>query len=166
MTAPIIRDATTADADAIVALNAAVVQWTSPMGRARLAELATVASYFRVATLDGVVAGFLLGMDQASAYRNDNFAWFNARYDTFLYIDRIVVGSAFGRRGVAQALYADAFHQARRAGATAAVCEYTWAPRNEVSARFHARMGFREVGHRTLGEGPKVVSMQHLSLAP
>ena len=43
-------------------------------------------------------------------------------------------------------------------------CEFDIDPPNPVSAHFHARQGFREIGRRQL-DGGKTVSMQILDVA-
>ena len=58
----ILRDATAADADRILALNDAEVAQTSAMDRARLDELAALACRVTVAESDGRVIAFLLAM--------------------------------------------------------------------------------------------------------
>ena len=86
-----IRDTATGDFLQIVALNAAAVQHTSAMDVPRLQNLDALATYHKVILVDGAVAGFLLAMRDNTPYPNDNYAYFAARYGTFLYIDRIVI---------------------------------------------------------------------------
>jgi len=56
MTPIAIRNAEASNFDTIVALNAAEVQHTSAMDRARLVELDALACYHKVACVDGTVA--------------------------------------------------------------------------------------------------------------
>jgi len=42
----------------------------------------------------------------------------------------------------------------------AAACDFEIEPPNPVSARFHARFGFREVGQQRVAGGTKAVSLQ------
>lgn len=160
-----IRDATTADHGAILALNTAAVVHTSAMDDARLRELNVLADYHRVATVDGEVAAFLLAMPEACGYANANFDWFAARFPAFAYIDRIVVGEPFHGLGIGPRLYADLFEHARARGAPVVCCEYNIVPPNEPSRRFHDRLGFREAGRQWLDGGAKQVSMQVCDLA-
>ncbi len=160
----ILRDATAADADRILALNAAEVMQTSAMDRARLETLATLACRFTVAETDGGVLAFLLAMDHAAAYRNDNFRWFAARYPRFAYVDRIVVDAAAAGMGIGGRLYADLFAHARERGLERIVCEYNLDPPNPASQAFHDRFGFVEVGQQRVAGGSKLVSLQALEL--
>ena len=155
-----IRDANEMDFVAVVALNAAEVQHTSPMDEARLRQLDGLSSYHKVATVDGAVAAFLLVMQDGCGYANENFEWFAARYDTFLYVDRIVVGSDFHGLRLGTLLYQDLFEHARARGIATVACEYNLVPPNEPSRRFHDKFGFHEVGSQWLGGGAKQVSLQ------
>ena len=166
MAAVILRDATAADADRILALNDAEVVQTSVMGRARLDELAALACRFTVADVDGRVIAFLLAMDHAADYDNDNFRWFAARYPRFAYVDRIVVDAAAAGMGVGGRLYRDLFVHARERSLERVVCEYNLDPPNPASKAFHDRFGFVEVGQQRVAGNTKLVSLQQLILAP
>jgi predicted GNAT superfamily acetyltransferase len=160
VTEVVLRPATAGDFERIVELNAGEVVQTSAMDLARLRLLAALAAYHKVAEVDGRIAAFLLAMDHAAAYDNDNFRWFAARYPRFLYIDRIVVDAGHAGLGIGSRLYRDLFEHARHADIGTVVCEYNLEPPNPASAAFHARFGFGEVGARRLADGSKRVSMQ------
>jgi predicted GNAT superfamily acetyltransferase len=164
MTEIAVRNATAADFDAIVVLNASEVEHTSPMDLARLRLLDTLAGYHKVATVDGQVAGFLLAMREGRDYINANFAWFSSRYDSFIYVDRIVVGAQHRDLKLGTLLYRDIFACARRMGARSIACEYNLVPPNEPSRRFHDKFAFRQVGTQWLGDGSKQVSLQLATL--
>ena len=155
-----IRDATADDFPRIVAINAAEVQHTSAMDLARLQILHDAACWHRVAIVDGEVAAFLLVFRDGAVYPNPNFDWFAARYQSFAYVDRVVVNAAYGGRGIGSLLYRDLFDYARRIGAAVVTCEFNVVPPNQASARFHARWGFAEVGRQWLDDGRKQVSLQ------
>ena len=161
----LIRDASEADYDAIVALNAAEVRHTSPMEADRLRQLTALSAYHRVATLDGRVVAFLLAMRAGADYRNDNFGWFATRYPDFLYVDRIVVDAAAQGHGLGSRLYADLFAFARTQGIPRVTCEFNVVPPNEPSRLFHARHGFVEAGRQWLDKDRKQVSMQVAELS-
>ncbi|MGN6520679.1 MAG: GNAT family N-acetyltransferase [Dokdonella sp.] len=158
----LLRDTRPGDHDAIVALNAAEVRHTSAMDGARLGVLAALAARHRVAVVDGEVAAFLLAMREGAAYRNDNYAWFAARYARFCYVDRIVVGARWQGRRLGSLLYEDLFAWARAHAIPLVACEFNRVPPNEPSRAFHARHGFVEAGRQWLGG--KQVSMQVAAL--
>ena len=166
MTEAVLRAAAAGDFARIVELNAAEVAQTSAMDLARLRLLAALAAYHKVAEVDGRIVAFLLAMDDAAAYDNDNFRWFAARYPRFLYIDRIVVDAGHAGLGIGRRLYHDLFEHARYAGIGTLVCEYNLQPPNPASAAFHARFGFVEIGARRLADGSKRVSMQAADVPP
>lgn len=155
----LLRDATPDDAPAILALNQAFVAVLSPLDAARLAHLAGQAALYRVAEQEGRIAAFLLAMREGADYDSPNYRWFAERYPRFLYVDRIVVAAEAQGRGVGELLYGDALRHAASGGAPVLTCEFDIAPPNPASARFHARLGFREVGRQVLGAG-KEVSLQ------
>ncbi len=162
----LLRAAGPGDFPRIVALNAAEVAQTSAMDLQRLRLLDALAACHRVAEVGGNVVAFLLAMDHAAAYDNDNFRWFSARYPRFVYVDRIVVDAGHAGLGIGGRLYRELFDHARRAGIGTVVCEYNLDPPNPASAAFHARMGFREVGTRRTADGSKRVSMQAADVPP
>ncbi|MGA9795484.1 MAG: GNAT family N-acetyltransferase [Rhizomicrobium sp.] len=141
-----IRDVVRADWPSILSLNAESVHFLSPMDEALLEKFANAASYLRVIAEGGAIAGFLMAFRKGDAYDGTNFAWFSARYDDFLYVDRVVVAPAFRGRKLADVFYDDLETFARGTGVSRLTCEVNVAPPNPVSLRFHARRGFREVG--------------------
>lgn len=159
-----LRDATPADFPAILALNHTFVAVLSPLDEARLIHLHEQAAQHRVIDRDGEVIAFLLTLREGAAYDSPNYRWFAARYRQFLYVDRIVVSASAQGTGAGRALYRDAFRHASEQGLPVLVCEFDTVPPNPASARFHAALGFREVGTQTL-EGGKQVSLQALEIA-
>jgi len=160
-----IRDATPADHDAILALNLESEALMSPMDGARLRELAAMAAYLRVCEDAGGVTAFLLAFSDGAGYDSPNYRWFAARFDRFLYVDRIAVSTGRQGRGLGPALYSDLFDFARGRQLPRVVCEYYSVPLNLPSQRFHERAGFREIGSQWLANG-KQVSFQEALLAP
>lgn len=161
-----IRDALPTDFAQILALNEESVQVLSPLSLERLAQLHRQAAYHRVLIDRDRVAAFLFAFREAAQYDSPNYRWFNDRFPTFLYIDRIVVAQADRGRGIGRRLYADLFAFATHAHAGLVTCEFDIDPPNEPSRRFHQRFGFKEVGTQWLGANTKQVSLQAVSLPP
>ena len=86
-----LRTAVAEDFDAILALNEEAVAALSPLTFERLSALHSQAALRRVVEGDGAVVAFLLGLRESADYDSPNFQWFVARYERFLYVDRIVV---------------------------------------------------------------------------
>lgn len=99
----------------------------------------------------------LIALDQDATYANPNFHWFRQRYDSFVYIDRVIVADAARGQGLARRLYEDLFAQARQAGHDRIVCEVNLTPPNPASDAFHGAMGFAAVGQALIHGGTKEV---------
>lgn len=154
----ILRDVTQDDWPAILALNEESVHFLSPMDEVCLTQLAQAANYLRVIEQDDAIAAFLLGFCKGADYDSPNFLWFDARFDDFLYVDRVAVAEQFRGRKMADLLYEDFEDCARGFGIARITCEVNIEPPNPVSLRFHARRGFREVGRQPYGDA-KIVSL-------
>lgn len=155
-----IRTVVESDLEDILRLNDAQVQQTSPMDLDRLLGLVRMSAYCKVASLEGQIAAFLIGLREGAPYENDNYRWFSARFPSFLYVDRIVVGSEFSGRRIGSRLYDDLFAFTRSKGIGVVVCEYNIVPPNPASRAFHDKFGFRELGTQWVAGGTKQVSLQ------
>ena len=159
-----IRDAVEADFAAIVALNLESERYLSAMDMQRFRKLHSQCASCRVAHDEGAIAAFLLAFREGSAYDSENYRWFDKRYPSFLYVDRVVVGASNQGKGWGAALYDDLFDIARAKGVERITCEFDVQPPNEISRRFHARFGFQEVGAKGVTYGDKRVSLQEVLL--
>ena len=155
-----IRDMVESDFEAIVALNDREVQHTSPMDVNRLRLLVALSSYCKVATVENQTVAFLIALRDSAPYENDNYRWFSARFPTFIYVDRIVVDTAFSGRGLGGQLYRDLFEFVRTERVATVTCEYNIDPPNPASKAFHDKFAFREVGTQRVANGSKRVSLQ------
>ena len=156
----LIREARASDLQSIVSINAAEEEKTSRIDLARITQLDSWSTYHRVVIKEDQVAGFLLVMSSASGYDGANFRWFVDRYKSFLYVDRIVIDPAYAGMGVGTALYLDLIEFAKAQGHVALCCEINILPPNPISHSFHARFGFKEVGHSNEADAQKAVSYQ------
>ena len=89
--------------------------------------------------------GFVLCLLPGTRYGSLNYAWFNERYDDFLYVDRIAIGAAARNRSAGTALYQRVLADAAERGWPVAA-EVSLKPPNLGSERFHRRHGFAPVG--------------------
>jgi len=159
----LLRHALPDDMPAILDLNERFVAVLSPLDPERWARLHAQAAQHLVVEIDGRVQAFLLTLREGADYGSPNYRWFVTRCPRFLYIDRIVVAGEAHGRGLGRALYREAHRHARERDVPVLACEFDVVPPNPASARFHARLGFVEVGRQTL-EGGKQVSMQTLDV--
>ncbi|GAM98919.1 acetyltransferase of GNAT family [alpha proteobacterium U9-1i] len=147
-----IRALERSDFDWVLALSAENELETSHLDEAALDALVRESVCARVADRDAYLIAFAPG----AAYASPNYLWFEARYQGFVYVDRIVVSAHARGQGVARALYEDLFAAARVFGAPRVVCEVNSDPPNPGSDAFHARMNFVEVGAARLENGKSV----------
>jgi|SRR6185369_2955127 len=155
-----IRDARPDDFPEILALNAESVHFLSPLDAMRLRHLHAQAAYHRVVEREGKIAAFLLAFREGVDYDSLNYRWFAQNFPRFLYIDRIVVAGSARGLGFGAQLYDDILAFAAATNAARLTAEFDIEPPNPVSAAFHQRYGFREVGTQWLGGGKKQVSLQ------
>jgi uncharacterized protein len=156
-----VRVVADSDLDAVLELNNAAVPAVTSLVRADLDWFASVAHTFLVAeTPEQTLAGFLIGLHGPGvAYPSPNYEWFSARYQRFIYVDRVVVAEAERGRGTGQLLY-DSFRDAGRAeGHDLLLAEVNIKPHNQVSLKFHDRYGFSPVGEQDTEGGSKRVVM-------
>ena len=153
-----IRDVRADDTAAVLAINNAAVPNVNELTVAQLERFRREADYFRVATREGRVAGFLIALLPHTDYDSPNFVWFRQHYDHFVYIDRVVVAADFRGLGVGNVFYADVQSYAEQR-APLLTCEVNLTPRNDVSLLFHGAHGFHEVGQQRTEDGAKRVSL-------
>ena len=151
-----IRDVREHDLDAVLALNNEAGTGILATDRSRLRHLYEIAHYFRVAEQDGRILGFLIAMRPDAEYSSPNFRWFQAHYESFVYIDRIVIASESRGHGLGRIFYCDVQSYAE-VRVPLLTCEVFLEPRDDQTVLFHGTMGFQEVGQQKMGKtGPKV----------
>jgi uncharacterized protein len=138
----------------LLALNNNSATETSLLDGGKLARMIERA---RVATVIAPHAAFLLAFDQEADYDSPNFIWFRERFDSFLYVDRVIVADACRRLGLGALLYRDLFRRAAQLGHRRIACEVNSRPPNPASDAFHAKLGFAEVGRTAARDGSKSV---------
>ncbi|HEX3897188.1 MAG TPA: GNAT family N-acetyltransferase [Rudaea sp.] len=144
-----IRDVHEHEMDSVLALNNAAGTTILPMDKAKLLALNAQAAYFRVALVDGNIAGFLIALREDADYGSPNFLWFRDNYPKFLYIDRIVIARPYQGLGLGRIFYADVTSYAE-VRVPLLACEVFLEPRDDVSVLFHGTYGFQEVGQQMM----------------
>lgn len=89
--------------------------------------------------------GFVICLPPKTKYGSLNYAWFNQRYDDFLYVDRIAVSTKHRNRKIGTLLYEKVIKYAQEQNRPV-VAEVSLKPPNPKSMRFHGRHDFNEVG--------------------
>lgn len=159
----VIRDVREHELDSVLALNNAVGRSILALDSARIHWFFAHASYFRVAEVDGVIAGFLMAMRETAAYSSPNFLWFRERYPEFIYIDRIVIAEPYRGLGLGRIFYSDVTSYAE-VRVPLLTCEVFLEPRDDVAVLFHGTYGFNEVGQHVMPGVERPVSLLAKSL--
>lgn len=150
-----IQDLRMSEPSAMLLLNNAHAKETSHLDEVALTAL--LATSFYALGIDQGAGALLIALDQDAAYQNPNFQWFKDRYQSFVYIDRVIVAPAARGQGIAAKLYRDLFTEAVQAGHLRVVCEINIDPPNPASEAFHKSMGFLAIGEATIHNGTKTV---------
>ena len=129
---------------------------TGQVTQDEMAKLLDLAEVSLGAYQDGKLAGFVLCLLPKTEYGSLNYAWFNQRYDQFIYVDRIAVAKDSRNSGIGTLLYQQVFDYATQHNIPV-TAEVSLKPSNEGSDRFHLRHGFVTVG--VLDHGDKAVTM-------
>lgn len=154
----VIRDVREHELDSVLALNNAAGAAILPLDAARVRFFYEQAEYFRVAEVDGLIAGFLIALSQDAPHDSPNFLWFRQRYDQYIYIDRIVVASSRRGAGLGRVFYADlqSFAEVR---SPRIACEVFLEQGNDVALVFHGTFGFNEAGRQIMPGVERHVSL-------
>ena len=89
--------------------------------------------------------GFVICMPPGTQYASLNYSWFNERYDSFVYVDRIAVREQHRNKNIGTLLYDFVVEAGMNVNAPIAA-EVSLKPPNPGSMRFHSRFNFEEVG--------------------
>lgn len=158
-----VREVVAGDYTVILALNNSAVPHVNALSTGDFAWLASHATFFRLVEDRHGLLGFALVLPSGLEYWSDNYKWFAARLDRFLYLDRVVVAERARQQGVGRALYEALF--AFGAGAWPRVTlEVNLRPPNPDSERFHERLGFTMIGVREYNDGENAVRLMERSL--
>lgn len=160
-----VRDFRSADFDEVLRMNNENDPAVSWLERDELESDLVVAEHALVVG-DDDVKGFCVTF--ASGLTRDlgvNYKWFTERYPDFVYLDRVVIDAPHRSKRLGEALYREVERRILEDAKTSLfTCEVNLRPRNDGSLRFHARMGFEQVGEQESKPG-LVVAMLAKRLA-
>lgn len=156
MTSPTVRPYEPRHAGQVLALNQSHLDAVGPLNAARQDWLVGMTEACLVVEDGEALAGFVMTLPPGTAYDSPNYRWFSERYDSFSYLDRVVVAASHQRRGIGHLLY-DAVEATARPRGRMALEVYAEPP-NVGSLAFHAARGYVEVGRTTQANG-KVCAM-------
>ena len=146
-----IRDLRVLDSRSIWEINEQGLPGTGKVSKNEIIELLGFSSFSIGAYDNDNLLGFVICLPPATEYGSLNYAWFNQRYDRFLYVDRIAVSSDSRNQKIGSKLYQAVIDESEAQGVPI-TAEVNLRPPNLDSIRFHERHGFTEVGEFTHGE--------------
>ena len=146
-----IRDLRALDSRSIWEINEQGLPGTGKVSEDEIIALLGFSSFSIGAYDNDNLLGFVICLPPATEYGSLNYAWFNHRYDRFLYVDRIAVSSDRRNQKIGSKLYQAVIDESIAQGVPIAA-EVNLRPPNLDSIRFHKRHGFTEVGEFTHGE--------------
>ena len=142
----------------IVKINQEALPAVSSVTLKDMEHFLSIVDYFRTLQLDDIIVGFLIALTPGKDYHSPNYKWFEKKFDSFMYVDRIVIDFAYQSNGFGWAFYNNLrkFTEYRSPRIT---CEVNLRPPNEGSIIFHEKYGFRQVGTQETEGGKKEVSL-------
>ena len=148
----------------IVKINQEALPAVSSVNINDMNHFLTIVDYFRSLKIEEKLVGFLIALTPGKEYHSVNYKWFEKRYDSFMYVDRIVIDPSYQGNGLGKAFYNDLVDFSNNK-TDRITCEVNIRPKNEGSMIFHKQYGFVQVGTQTTENGKKEVSlMEYLSL--
>jgi len=140
-----LRTLVSEDIPAIWKINEQGLPGTGKVSQDEIAELLHLAELPLGAYEEDELVGFVLCLLPRTKYASLNYAWFNQRYQDFLYVDRIAVLESHRNRTIGSLLYQEVIAYAKQYNYPI-TAEVSLKPPNPDSIRFHHRFGFSEVG--------------------
>lgn len=141
----VIRDVDDEDIPMMLEINEQGLPGTGKVDIEQLSKLREISEFTIGAYENGKIIGFVICLLPKQDYASLNYAWFNERYDDFIYVDRIAVDESRRNHQVGTKLYSRVKQYAEDANIPVAA-EVSLMPPNKGSDRFHLRNGFTEVG--------------------
>ncbi len=120
-----------------------------------LKDLIDMSSHSFYIEKKGELVAFIVCLRENSIYKSQNYIHFDKKYERFLYIDRVGVKKKHDNKGIGTYLYEHIFNINDENGLR--ICaEVNIEPKNEISLRFHQKMGFKETSEKTINSDYKV----------
>ena len=154
-----IRDTLPGDASRLVQLNNGAVPAVPEVSLDEMATLLKTSSWSIVAERDGQVVGFVICFDPGVDYDSENYRYFEGRYTSHFYIDRIVIDPRYRGMKLGATLYQEVFNRAQDQGHAQVTCEVNLEPPNPASIAFHRRLGFVDIDTQATKGGSVVVQL-------
>ena len=153
-----IEKATEDDLKAILSLNQDSIPAVSSSNLEMMELFLITCDYFKVYKINGKIIGFLNALLPLKDYKSEHYKWFNDRYESFIYVDRIIFNKSYQNQGYGSAFYDDLINSIKNTSLDIA-CEINAKPYNKISINFHNKYGFNEVGRKDINIDKSVMYM-------
>ena len=148
----------------ILELNEAALPAVSSVTLKEMEHFLSIADYFRILKIKSQIAGFLIALTPGKNYQSLNYKWFEKKYKSFMYVDRIVIAPPFQGNGFGRVFY-DNLSDFSSEKTPRITCEVNICPKNEGSILFHKKYGFAQVGTQETEGGKKEVSLMAIDIS-
>ena len=145
------------DLDYLILLNQKSLPKVSSIDLVGMTYFLGNSSYFKIIRNNDHPVGFLIGLMPGKDYSSENYVWINKRYNSFIYIDRVIIDKKYRHMGIGSYFYN---HLAKTycGKVNSLICEVNILPYNKPSINFHKKYGFKEIGQKNTENGKKRVS--------
>ena len=151
------------DKDFVINLNMENMPAVGGLDEDSFDKFIKYSDYFKVIRIDKELAGFMIALLPGRPYNSVNYKWFEKKYSSFVYIDRIVISFDYQNMGLGSLFY-DNLQNGFKDKYDFLACEVNLIPKNDISMKFHKKYGFDEVGQQYTDQKKKLVSMQILPI--
>ena len=141
----------------ILSLNQSSVPAVSSANVETMTHFLDISTYFKLLKVNKDPVGFLIGISPDKNYDSENYQWFNSRYDSFIYVDRIAFKNQFQNKGYGTIFYDD-LKRSFENKVHIIACEVNIKPYNMQSINFHKKYGFTEIAREYIEDNKKKVS--------
>ncbi len=145
------------DLDFVLSLNQESLSAVSHSDLKKMNYFLEISSYFKIFRIDDKAVGFLIGLKPGRDYKSENYIWINKRYNSFIYVDRVIIDSKYRNSGLGFYFYNHLVKSFRKEVKNI-LCEVNIKPYNEQSINFHKKYGFKEIGEQQTENGEKRVT--------
>ena len=158
-----IENTSSSDLDEILKLNQQALPAVSSVTKEEMQHFLNIVDYFKSLIIDQKVIGFLIALTPGKDYQSINYKWFENKFKSFIYVDRIVISPNYQGKGLGTNFYND-LSKVTDQTITKITCEVNLNPPNEESMLFHKKYGFEQVDTQFTENGKKEVSLMKLSI--
>ena len=140
-----IRVLSQTDVQSMWSINEQGLPGTGQVSQQEVSDLLNLSTLSIGAFREEELLGFVICLSPGTTYSSLNYAWFNNKYDEFIYVDRIAVSLDHRGEGIGTKLYGKVISYSQEKEVPIAA-EVNLNPPNPGSMRFHHRFEFEEVG--------------------